>query len=117
MKKLTYLSAIIVIITLAFIFNSCKKECSGENPRARILNGGTAKADVQVQTTGGNTININNVLTGTNSEYSSFAPGISTFTINVGSISKTTTVTMETCYDYDIKIDGSNNISTFPIKR
>lgn len=116
MKKLTFLLAIASFM-LAFTTESCKKECSGENPRARILNGGTAKADVQVQTTGGNTININNVLSGSNSDYSSFAAGSATFTINVGTTSKVTVLAMETCYDYDIKIDASNNITTTPTKR
>jgi hypothetical protein len=116
MKKNKFLFLIAFFTGLAGL-NACKKECNGENPRARIVNGGTAKADVQVQTTGGNTININNVLAGTNSDYSSFAAGIATFTINVASTTKVSTVTMETCYDYDIKIDGSNNITTTPIKR
>lgn len=116
MKKFVYFFISFILLS-SILLIGCKKECSGENPRARILNNGTAKADVQVQTTGGNTININNVLAGTNSDYSSFAVGISTFTINVGTNSKVTAVTMESCYDYDINIDASNNITTTPIKR
>jgi hypothetical protein len=116
MKKNAYLFILTALIVFTSL-SSCKKECSGENPRARIVNGGTAKADVQVKTTGGNTVNINNVLVGTSSEYSSFASGVTTYTINVGVVSKVTTVTMETCYDYDISIDGSNNITTTPVKR
>lgn len=101
----------------AFVSTGCKKDCDGENPRARIINNGTAKADVQVQTTGGNTININNVLPSTTSSYSGFAEGASTFTINVGKETKLTTLYMQTCYDYEINIDSANNIVTTPIKR
>ena len=39
---------------------SCKK-CKDEDPRARIANNGTQVASVQVKTSGGNTVNVNNV--------------------------------------------------------
>lgn len=113
MKKIA-LSSLVVLGIIAY---SCSKECSGENPQARIVNNGTSKADVQVQTSGGNTVNINNVQSGTSSAYTSFAPGGMTFTINVGSVQKVTTDTLATCYNYDIVIDASNNISTVPSKR
>ena len=54
-------------------FSSCKK-CKGENPSARIVNNGTSKASVQIKTSGGNTVNLNNVDPGTSSAYASYAP-------------------------------------------
>lgn len=116
MKKFLYFTLFTAFLA-AFVSTGCNKDCDGENPRARIINNGTAKADVQVQTTGGNTININNVLPSTSSSYSGFAAGTSTFTINVGKETKVTTLSMETCFDYDINIDTANNIITTPIKR
>lgn len=109
---------ILSVFSFSILFlNSCSKACSGENPQARIVNNGTAKADVQVKTSGGNTVNINNVLSGTASAYTSFAPGETVFTINVGSVQKISTDTLSTCTNYDIRIDASNNISTTAIKR
>lgn len=98
------------------IVSSCSKSCSGQNPQVRIVNNGTAKADVQVKTSGGNTININGIQSGSTSTYSSFAPGYTTFTANVGTTQKILSDTLATCFTYDVKIDGSNNIIITGIK-
>ena len=95
-------------ITLAA--SGCKK-CKGEQPRARITNNGTQKASVQVKTSGGNTININNVDPGTSSEYASYAPGQVTFTITVNNANYVKTTDINTCYQYDIAIDRANAIT------
>ena len=58
----------------AITMNGCKK-CKDEDPRARIINNGTQKASVQIKTSGGNTVNINNVDPSTSSAYSSYASG------------------------------------------
>lgn len=96
--------------------NSCKK-CKGEDPSARIINNGTKKASVQIKTSGGNTININNVDPGISSSYASYAAGTTTFTITVSAVNYSRTVDMSQCYNYDIAIDGNNNISVNPIDR
>ena len=101
---------------LAVAMSSCKK-CKDEDPRARIINNGTDKADVQVKTSGGNTVNINNVQPGTSSPYSSYAPGQVTFTISVDGTEYEKKVDVTTCYDYDIAIDASNNITVKSIDR
>lgn len=106
------------IQVLVFIFSlfaglaiqSCNK-CDDADPRARILNNGTKKASVQVKTSGGNTININNVDPGAASAYGSYAPGEITFTISVDNQDYQTTVNAEVCTDYDIAIDGNNQIT------
>jgi len=95
----------------------CKKNCSGEDPRARIINNGTHKASVQIKTSGGNTVNINDVAAGTSSAYSSYAAGQVTFTLKVSNVDYVKTVVMSSCYDYDIAIDANNNITATPISR
>ena len=109
---------IIVLITglFAITMNGCKK-CKDEDPRARIINNGTQQASVQIKTSGGNTVNINNVDQGTSSSYSSYAAGQTTFTIKVSNIDYVKTVEMNKCYEYDIAIDASNNITSTPIDR
>jgi hypothetical protein len=90
--------------------SGCKK-CKGEQPRARITNNGTQKASVQVKTSGGNTININNVDPGTSSDYASYAPGQVTFTITVNNANYVKTTDISNCYQYDIAIDRANVIT------
>src|SRR6185295_16143445 len=89
--------------------SSCKK-CKGEDPRARIVNNGTDKASVQIKTSGGNTVNINNVDQGTTSFYESYAPGSVTFTITIKGVNYVINVVMEKCFEYDINIDSANNL-------
>ena len=80
-------------------------------PRARIVNNGTAKASVQIKTSNGSTVNINNVDPGTSSEYASYAAGTITFTITVNSVSYEKITTVANCYDYDIAIDAAGVIT------
>ena len=61
MRKLLFLLPL-MLLTLSFV--GCKK-CKNEDPRARIVNNGTDKVSVQIMTTGGNTVNINNIMPGT----------------------------------------------------
>jgi len=91
--------------------NSCA-ECKNESPRAKITNNGTATASVQIKTSGGNTVNINNVDPGTSSAYSGYAAGITTFTISVSNLDYVEVVVMSDCYEYDIAIDANNTITT-----
>lgn len=116
MKNLKFLLTIVLAGFFAFTINGCKK-CKDEDPRARIINNGTQKADVQVKTSGGNTININNVLSGTSSSYSSYATGQITFTINVANTNYVKAVDVAKCYDYDIAINATNTITVTAIDR
>lgn len=116
MKNLKIVLTIVLTGLLSLTMNSCKK-CKGEAPRARIVNNGTQKADVQVKTSNGNTVNINNVASGTVSSYSSYAAGQVTFTINVANTNYVKTVDVANCYDYEIIIDASNNIAVTAIDR
>ena len=107
----------IILVGLFIItMNSCKK-CKDEDPRARIINNGTDKASVQIKTSGGNTVNINNVDPSTSSIYNSYASGQVTFTITIKSVDYIKTYDMGKCYDYDISIDGNNNITSTTIDR
>ena len=93
------------------VVGGCGKKCKGEVPRARITNNGSQKASVQVKTSGGNTININNVDPGTSSDYASYAPGTVTFTITINNVNYFKNTDISTCFQYDIVIDRANAIT------
>ena len=112
-------SKLILALVLASIivsFNCCKK-CKGEEPRARISNNGTVSVDVQIKTSDGNTVNINNVAPGTTSEFKNYAAGEVTFTIVVNKVTAEKTIPMSDCFEYDISIDANNNITSIPRDR
>ena len=96
---------------LSLSLNSCN-DCDGENPRARIINNGTNEVSVQIKTSEGNTVNINNVGAGITSDYKSYSAGKITFTISVSKVDYVKDVDMSSCYEYDIKIDSNNIITT-----
>ena len=110
MKSGQFLLLALTALVFSLLASGCKK-CKNEDPRARITNNGTQKASVQVKTSGGNTININNVDPGTSSAYASYAPGEVTFTIVVSNASYVKTTTISQCYEYDIAIDQANVIT------
>lgn len=114
MKRLAFLSLLVVALAA---LSSCKK-CKGEDPISRIVNNGTESVSVQIQTTGGNTVNINNILPGEVSEDKSFAAGLVTFTISIGNNSPVElSVAMEECWEYEILIDANNQVSSVPTDR
>lgn len=115
MKKLSRI-LLAGIISSGLLFSSCA-DCSDEDPRARIQNNGTDKASVQIKTSGGNTENINNIETGTSSEFRSYAPGDVVFTIVVDTTEVEVSVEMEECFEYDIVIDSENRVSSVPTDR
>jgi hypothetical protein len=114
MKKILVLLLFAGVAALGI--TSCKK-CKNEDPRARITNNGTNKASVQIKTSNGNTVNINNVDPGTSSDYASYAAGTVTFTITVNGNTYEKTVDMQECYEYDIAIDQNNTITSTPHDR
>lgn len=116
MKKIKLFLPILLIGIALVSLSSCRK-CRGEDPAARIINNGTIKASVQIQTSGGNTVNINNVEPGTKSLYSSYAPGQVQFTISVDNSDYVETIVMLECFNYDIAIDANNVITTVPFDR
>ncbi len=116
MKIVKFGLAVILSVFMVVTTNSCKK-CKNEDPSARIINNGTNKASVQIKTSGGNTVNINNVDPGTSSPYSSYAAGQVTFTITVNGNNYVKTVDLSQCFYYDIAIDNSNNVTSTAIDR
>ena len=111
MKKILFILIITSLGFTTFSLSSCKN-CDGEKPRARIINNGKDEVSVQIKTSGGNTENLNNVPTGSTSAYRSYAAGKITFTISVDKTDYVKDVDMSTCFEYDIKIDSNNNITT-----
>ncbi len=116
MKKRTKFATIFLFALLALSLSSCKK-CKNEQPGARIINNGTQNASVQIQTSNGNTVNINNVDPGTSSSYSNYAAGQVKFTLKINGVDYEETVLLSNCYYYDIAIDSDNNITTVAIDR
>jgi len=80
------------ILSIAFLLSlsACAKE---EDPQFRIMNQRTEKANVQIQTSGGYTININDVVYGQTSPYQSAPAGniVATAVIHNESVSPTAT--------------------------
>jgi hypothetical protein len=112
-----YLALAVFILTIGF--TSCSNKCKNDQPRARITNNGTDKASVQIQTSGGNTENINNIEVGQVSEWRSYAPGDIEYTVAIQNVSApiVATVNMTECWEYDIIIDSLNNVSSVPYER
>lgn len=54
--------------------------CTEDDPQFRIRNERLTKANVQMQTSGGNTVNINDVAAGQTTEYSTVAVGLTSVT-------------------------------------
>lgn len=94
----------------ALTLGSCKK-CKDEDPRARIANNGTQKASVQIKTSGGSTVNINNVDPGATSDYASYAAGQTTFTLKINNVDYAKTLEIGKCHEYTIAIDRANVIT------
>jgi hypothetical protein len=110
-------ASITLIVLLALVYGGCKK-CKNEDPRARIVNNGTDRVSVQIQTSGGNTVNINNIEAGTASVFAYYAPGAVQFTVTFqSSATQVYNVVMLDCYEYDIVIDANNLVSSLPTDR
>ncbi|WP_143434683.1 hypothetical protein [Hymenobacter roseosalivarius] len=107
---------LLVSSLLALAASGCKK-CEDEDPRARITNNGSQRASVQVQTTGGNTVNLNNVDPGTSSDYASYAAGQATFTLKINNVDYTKVVEVVKCHEYTIAIDRANGITVTDMDR
>jgi hypothetical protein len=115
LMKRILLFSIFAILCLTYV--GCKK-CRNENPRARIVNNGTDKVSVQIQTSGGNTVNINNIMPGTASEFAHYAPGAVQFTIAFQVANDTSlSVTMQECWEYDIIVNENDDVTSVPTDR
>lgn len=87
MKKI--ITGILGLVFLFAVF-ACSEE---SDPKFRVHNERTEKANVQIQTSGGNTININEVAAGKTTDYQIVAEGntVVTAVIQKESVSPTTT--------------------------
>ena len=116
MKVRSSLLPILFAGFVALAATGCKK-CKDEDPRARITNNGTQRASVQVKTSGGNTINLNNVEPGASSDYASYAAGQTTFTLKVSNIDYAKTLEVSKCHEYTVAIDRNNVITVVDTDR
>lgn len=117
MKSSTAINLLVLSFILMVGLNACKKKCKDEQPQARIINNTTQKASVQIKTSDGNTVNINNVDPGTSSSYSNYAAGTITFTLTLKTVNYVETVQMNNCYNYDIAIDANYVVKTTAVDR
>lgn len=105
-------SILVGILSLAFLITiiSCSDET---NPQFRIRNERSDKANVQIQTSGGNTININEVEPGQTTAYQTAAEGNVTATAVIQKESVSPTVTFFAAKDtrYTIVIQTGNTPS------
>lgn len=108
MKRVVF----VISLFLSLFFFGCS--CDNENPSVVLVNNGTAKADIQIKTSGGNTENINNVMPGTSSERRSFKPGDIEFTINIQGVNDPVVYVLRasTCYDYTVTVNPDNTVSS-----
>lgn len=70
-------------ICLLLGYLSCSSSNDPKPPQFRVKNDGSTKASLQVKTSDGNTININNVASGTTSAYQGVAAGLVEITVNI----------------------------------
>ncbi len=111
--RILHISGACIIAMAALTMSACNN-CESEDPRARIVNNGTAKASVQIWTTGGNTENINNIEVGQSSDWRSFAPGLTNFTVAIqGENDTVLTTNMLTCFQYEIRISANNTVTAW----
>lgn len=105
----------IIISILSFVFIVSIIGCSSDGtlPRIRIKNDRNDKANVQLQTTGGNTINFNDVAAGAISDYQSVAEGdvVVTAVIQNEQVSPTLTFFAEKDSRFTIVIQTGNTPS------
>ena len=110
MKK--YLMLFLFLTFIGVTFSGCDS-CDQEYPGVVLVNNGTGKADIQIQTSGGNTENINNIEVGTRSERRTFAPGDIEFTIAIQGVGDNIVYILSTsyCYDYIVTINEDNTVT------
>jgi catabolite regulation protein CreA len=90
MKAIALLFLIVTVCWLILCDNSPARE-----PEFRVHNENSGKANVQIKTTGGNTININDIDSGYVSGYQSAAQGLINVTSNVQGDTTTATLSFD----------------------
>ncbi len=101
-----------LVLALCLIMVGCG--CDGESPSVVLVNHGTAKADIQIKTSGGNTENVNNVMPETSSETRRFFAGVIEFTVNIQGVDAPVVyaLTADDCYEYVVTINADNTVSS-----
>ena len=109
MKLLLIFISLCVCLSLI----SCDS-CDGENPSVQLVNNGTGKADIQIKTSGGNTVNMNNIEPGTSSDRRTFARGDIEFTISIQGVQDDIVYVLHTdfCNDYTVTINSDNTVTS-----
>jgi hypothetical protein len=112
-ERLMQCFSILFLASYLIFITGCSDDCNLENPSVRLVNFGTAKADIQIKTSGGNTENINNIQPGSSSPARSFAPGEIDFTITIQSEEVPVAYHLNVffCMDYTVSINPDNSVS------
>lgn len=108
MKHIAFFLGLVTLM----VFTSCAK-CNNEAPTARVLNNGTAEANLQIISSDGDIIAITDLPNGSISSVKSYSPGTTTVNCSIEGIQLTETVNMVECFTYDITISGENKIVIF----
>jgi hypothetical protein len=104
---------ILLLMTSGLFFLNCGK-CDNEPPSVTLVNNGTAKADIQIKTSEGNTENVNNVMPGTTAPKRTFIAGKIEFTIGFQGDTSSIKYDLETqnCNDYTVIIKSDNTVTS-----
>ncbi|MBI5020773.1 MAG: hypothetical protein HZB59_05000 [Ignavibacteriales bacterium] len=94
----------IINIILTVIFSYLIYGCSDEPPSVRVYNQHTEKANVQIKTANGNTINHNDVSPGTTTGYRDVAEGNCVATAVIQKDSAAPSVTFKAVNDYNYTV-------------
>lgn len=85
--------------------------CTGANPQARLVNNGSVAFNFVIMSSGGNVIQISNVMPNTTTNWSSFSQGDTLFSI-VSSATGASDIkvgfTMNECTELNLEIDSNN---------
>lgn len=104
--------SIFSIALLMVLISSCTK-CNNEDPTARVLNNGSASANLQLTASDGDIVSITELGTGLISSVKSYSPGTTTLNGTIDGVQLSETIEMSECVSYDITISSQNKIVVF----
>ena len=95
------------------IITACNDGCEKGDPSVVLVNNATEKGDIQIKTSGGNTVNVNNIQPGSSSEKRTFAPGDIEFTVTIQGAQDPIEYLLKAsyCTEYTVTINDDNTVT------